>query len=95
MCAPLVPLHPVITVGPFVKWGITFMTCNPHSAGGHAYIIIAMDYFTKWVEEMLTLAADGKTTAQFIFNHIIARFGVLKPSLPIMVIIFGIIWWQS
>ena len=25
---------------------------------------------------MPTLAADGKTTAQFIFNHIIARFGV-------------------
>ena len=34
MCVPPLPLHRVITVGPFVKWGIDFMTCNPHSAGG-------------------------------------------------------------
>ena len=74
--APLVPLHPVITVGPFAKWGIDFMTCNPHSARGHAYIIVDVDYFTKWAEAMPTLAADGNTTAQFIYNHIITRFGV-------------------
>ena len=76
MRAPPVPLHPVITIGPFAKWGIDFMTCNRHSAGGHNYIIIAVDYFTKWAEAMPTLAADGKITAQFILNHIIARFGV-------------------
>ena len=76
MRTPSLPLHPVITVGPFAKWGIDFMTCNPHSVGGHAYIIVAVDYFTKWVEAMPTLTADGKTTAQFIFNHIIAHFGV-------------------
>ena len=52
------------------------MTCNPHSAEGHAYIIVVVDYFTKWAEAMPTLAADGKTTAQFIFNHIIAHFRV-------------------
>jgi hypothetical protein len=25
------PLHPIVYVGPFAKWGIDFMTCNPHS----------------------------------------------------------------
>ena len=76
MRVPPAHLHPVITVGPFAKWGIDFMTCNPHSAGGHAYIIVAMDYFTKLAEAMPTLAPNGKTTAQFMFNHIITRFGV-------------------
>ena len=52
------------------------MTCNPHSAGGHAYIIVSMDYFTKWAEAMPTLAVDGKTATQFIFNHVITCFGV-------------------
>jgi hypothetical protein len=33
------PLHPMVLVGPFVKWGIDFMTCHPHSARGHGYII--------------------------------------------------------
>jgi hypothetical protein len=70
------PLHPVVFVGPFAKWGIDFMTCHPHSAGGHGYIIVAVDYFTKWAEVMPTFDNTGKTTTLFIFNHIIARFGV-------------------
>eukprot|EP00253_Pinus_taeda_P034794 PITA_34794 len=76
MCAPPAPLHPIISVSPFAKWGINFITCNPHSAGGHAYIILAVDYFTKWAKAMPTFSEDGKTTAIFVFNHIIARFGV-------------------
>ena len=76
MCAPPIPLHPIIIVGPFSKWGIDFMTCNPRSSGGHAYIIVVVDYFTKWAKAMPTLAADGKTATQFIFNHVITYFGV-------------------
>eukprot|EP00253_Pinus_taeda_P009140 PITA_09140 len=72
MRAPPAPLHPIIVVGPFAKWGIDFITCNPHSAGGHAYIILALDYFIKWAEAMPTFEADGKTAEIFIFNHIIA-----------------------
>ena len=70
------PLRPVIVVGPFAKWGIDYMHCNPTSARGHGYIIIAIDYFTKWDEAMPTYAKDGKTTALFLFNHVIARFEV-------------------
>eukprot|EP00253_Pinus_taeda_P016369 PITA_16369 len=76
MRAPPAPLHPIIAVGPFVKWGIDFITCNPHSAGGHAYIILAVDYFTKWAEAMPTFSADDKTATIFVFNHIITRLGV-------------------
>ena len=74
----LAPLHPVIVIGPFSKWGIDFTTCHPSSAQGHKYIIVAVDYFTKWAKEMPTYLNDGKTTNLFTFNHIIARFGVPK-----------------
>ena len=74
MHPPPITLNPIINVGPFSKWGIDFMTCNPHLAWGHAYIIVVIDYFTKWAEAMPTLAADGKTVAQFIFNHVISWF---------------------
>ena len=70
------PLHPVISVGPFTKWAIEFMHCKPTSAGGHGYIIVAMDYFTKWAEEMPTYVEDGNTSTLFLFKHAIARFGV-------------------
>jgi hypothetical protein len=46
--APLALLHLVITVGPFCKWGIDFMNFHPPSSNGHKYIVVAIDYFTKW-----------------------------------------------
>jgi hypothetical protein len=68
------PLHPMVFVGPFVKWGINFMTCHPHSVGGHGYIIVPIDYFMKWAKAMPTFENTGNTTTLFIFNHVIARF---------------------
>jgi hypothetical protein len=70
------PLHHVVSVGPFGKWGIDFMTCHPHSVGGHGYIIVAVDYFTKWAKAMPTFDNTRKTTTLFLFNHVISRFGV-------------------
>jgi hypothetical protein len=54
------------------------MQCRPTSIRGHGYIIVVVDYFTKWVEAMPTFSNDDKTVALFVFNHIIARFGVPK-----------------
>ena len=53
MRAPPSPLHPIIAVGPFAKWGIDFITCNPHSARGHAYIILAVDYLLSGLRRCL------------------------------------------
>ena len=75
-CINPTPLHPVIAIGPFAKWGIDFLHCNPTSAGGHGYIIVAIDYFMKWPEAMPTYVEDGKIVALFLFNHVIARLGV-------------------
>ena len=52
------------------------MTCNLISAGGHHYIIVVVEYFTKRVEEMPSFKVDGETIAYFIFNQIIARFDI-------------------
>ena len=76
--APPVPLHPVIVASPFCKWGVNFMNCNPASSSNHKYIIMVVDYFTKWAEAMPTYDNIVETTTQFLFNHVIARFGVPK-----------------
>ena len=62
-CTHPASLHPVIAVGPFSKWDIDFMHCNPTLVGGHGYIIVAIDYFTKWAGAMPTYAEDGKIVA--------------------------------
>eukprot|EP00253_Pinus_taeda_P012947 PITA_12947 len=73
---PPTPLQLVVAVGPFTKWGIDFMRCNPTSTGGHGYIIVMVDYFTKWAKEMPTLNNNSETAALFFFNHVVSRFGV-------------------
>jgi hypothetical protein len=72
----LAPLHPIVIVDPFFKWVIDCMQCNPTSVGGNDYIIISVDYFTKWIEAMPTFLNDGRIATLFIFKHIITRFGV-------------------
>jgi hypothetical protein len=61
-----------------MKWGVYFMTFHPTSSRGNQYIIVEFDYFTKWVEAMSTFTNDGETKTLFIFNQVIARFGVPK-----------------
>jgi hypothetical protein len=70
------PLHLVIIVGPFTKWGVDFVDCNPTSDGGNQHIIVVINYFTKWPEAMPTIKYDGNTVAFFVFNQIIAWFGI-------------------
>jgi hypothetical protein len=70
------PLHPVVTIGPFTKWGVDFVDYNPTLDGGHRHIVMAIDYFTKWVEAMPIVKYDGNTATFFVFNQIIARFEI-------------------
>ena len=72
----LAPLRPIVSVGHFAKWCIDFTMCNPPSTVGHHYIIVVVDYFTKWVEAMPSYSNAMKTTMLFLFNHIIVRFGI-------------------
>lgn len=75
------PLFPVVTVGPFTKWGIDFTTCNPPSTANHRYIIVAVDYFTKWAEAMPTYKNDSDMIALFLFNQVISRFSISRESV--------------
>ena len=63
----------VILVGPFTKWGIDYVMCNPVWARGKKNIIVVLDFFTKWAEAMPTFKADGETAAFFRFqpNHLV------------------------
>ena len=84
------PLFPVITVSPFTKWGIDYTTCNPPSAKGHKYIIVAVDYFTKWFEAMPTFGNDGETAALFLSTRLLLVLVFLKIFSLIMAVIFRI-----
>ena len=70
------PLTPIVPLAPFEKWGIDFIgPINPVSARKNRYIILATDYATKWVEARSTKRNDTTTTAGFLFEEIMMRFG--------------------
>ena len=53
------PLNPILIVKIFYVWGIDFMGPFPPSFG-YEYILVGVDYISKWVEAMATKTTDHK-----------------------------------
>ena len=51
------------------------------SSFGNLYIVLAIDYVSKWVEVKATLTYDSKVVVDFIMCNIFARFGILKAMI--------------
>ncbi|XP_059639120.1 uncharacterized protein LOC132281437 [Cornus florida] len=74
---PAKELQPIIKLWPFRGWGLDLIgKINPPSSEGHHWVIVATDYFTKWVEAKACKAVDQQTVINFIEQNIIHRFGI-------------------
>ncbi|CAN6552289.1 unnamed protein product [Malus baccata var. baccata] len=69
------PQNPIFNVEIFDVWGIDFMGSFP-SSHGFVYILLAVDYVSKWVEARATRTNDSKVVADFVKTNIFARFGM-------------------
>ena len=67
----------ILEVELFDVWGIDFMGPFP-SSYGHKYILLAVDYVSKWVEGIPTITCDAKVVLCFIKSNIFSRFGTPK-----------------
>ncbi|KAM1355908.1 hypothetical protein ACFX2I_030071 [Malus domestica] len=65
----------ILNVEIFDVWGIDFMGPFP-SSYGFMYILLAVDYVSKWVEAKGTRTNDSQVVADFIRTNIFARFGM-------------------
>ena len=68
------PMHPILEVELFDLWGIDFMGPFPASYN-NLYILLAVDYVSKWVEAIPTRTNDAKVVTQFLRSNIFSRFG--------------------
>ncbi|XP_074283003.1 uncharacterized protein LOC141607548 [Silene latifolia] len=71
------PQTPMIYCEIFNVWGIDFMGPFPASCG-NVYILLAVDYVSKWVEAKATKTDDAKVVGEFIKTNIFSRFGLPK-----------------
>ena len=58
-------------------WALDFMgVINPPSSEGHKFILVAIEYYTKWFEAIPLKIAIQKHVINFIKEYIICRFGI-------------------
>jgi len=62
---------------PFSMWGIDMIgRIEPKASNGHRFILVVIDYFTKWVEAASYANVTKQVVVKFIKNNIICRYGV-------------------
>ncbi|KAK1419540.1 hypothetical protein QVD17_28715 [Tagetes erecta] len=70
------PQNPIQVVEVFDVWGIDFMGPFP-SSRGHRYILVAIDYVSKWVEAQALTTNDARVVVAFL-RKLFSRFGTPK-----------------
>ncbi|GJZ29691.1 reverse transcriptase domain-containing protein [Tanacetum coccineum] len=73
---PQQPLTPITTPWPFHKWGIDIAGPFPEGPGKVKFLIVAMDYFTKWIEAKAVATITGTQVKKFVWDNIVCRFGL-------------------
>ncbi|CAL8993308.1 unnamed protein product [Prunus brigantina] len=73
-CYNRMPLTNILIIDIFDVWGIDFMGPFPTSYG-FEYILVAVDYVSKWVEAIATRTNDAKVVISFLKANIFTRFG--------------------
>ena len=67
------PMSTILEVELFDLWGMHFMGPFPPSFS-HLYILLAVDYVSKWVEAIPTRTNEASVVAKFLRSHIFTRF---------------------
>ncbi|GBC11726.1 protein NYNRIN-like [Rhizophagus irregularis DAOM 181602=DAOM 197198] len=68
-------LSPISVKTPFYQIGIDFVGPLPATKKRNRYIIVAMDYFTKWPEARATKRDTAEEVVKFLYEDIICRHG--------------------
>ena len=70
------PMTPIITPCPFARWGIDIVGPFPVARGQKKFLLVAIDYFTKWVEAVPLLHIGETEMINFLWHNIVTRFGI-------------------
>lgn len=74
--APIVELTPIADHVPFAQLGIDLLMAFTLAKGQRKYLIVAIDYFTKWIEVETMTSTTSKNFGNFVWKSIISRFGL-------------------
>ena len=69
-------LNPLSSPWPFAQWGLDIVGHFLKAVGNKKYLLVGIDYFTKWVEIEPLANIRDVDVKRFIQKNIITRFGV-------------------
>ncbi|KAK3003954.1 hypothetical protein RJ639_018745 [Escallonia herrerae] len=61
---------------PFAMWGMDLLGPFPPASAQRKFVIVATDYFTKWVEAEALATIRAKKCEDFFWRAVICRFGI-------------------
>ncbi|RDX86771.1 hypothetical protein CR513_31860, partial [Mucuna pruriens] len=74
---PLAPLNTLTTPWPFTIWGIDVIDPSELKASnGHRFVLLAIDYFTKWVEAASYASTTKNVVVNFIKKYLIYQYNI-------------------
>ena len=73
----MMSLNHILEIEIFNCWGIDFMGLFP-SYFGFVYILVAVDYVSKWIEAISCRNNDSQIVVKFLRENILSRFGIAR-----------------
>ena len=61
---------------PFVQWGLDIMGLFPTALRQLKFLVVDIDYFTKWVKAEPLATITEKNVRTFVWKNIICRYGI-------------------
>jgi hypothetical protein len=76
MKAPVQPVQLIAPSWPLQRWGINIVGNLTPAQGNYIFMVIAVEYFTKWIEAKPLTNVSSTTIKKFFWQIIICRYGV-------------------
>jgi ribonuclease HI len=74
--SPPAVLVPMVAPWPFAQWGLDIMGPFPIGRRQLKFLVVAIDYFTKWVEAEPLATITERNIQNFVWKAVICRFGI-------------------
>ena len=73
---PSEELTPMMALWPFSQWGLDIIGPFPIVVRQLKFLVVGIDYFTKWVEAEALATIMEKNVRSFVWKNIICRYGI-------------------
>ena len=73
---PVGHLNPISSLWPFAQWGLDILGPFPLAIGNQRFVLVAVDYFTKWAEAEVLANIRDVNVKKFVWKNIVTGFGV-------------------